>query len=237
MSRRWNIALAAGLTLALAACGGGSSEDAARQMEEGAKQLEKGAQEMAKAAEKKGADAEDMAKGFEAMAKGLTAMAGGDANAKPVDPVSFRELMAVFPESFDGWERSKPTGERMSSPVNFSEAKVRFTKGESRLELQITDSGFNQILIAPFAMFLTAGYEKETEHGYEKSVKVGEFPGWEEWNSEGKDGELNAIINKRFMVKVEGDNIDGAKVMHDLMAATNLKKLAELKSDAPAAAK
>jgi len=28
-------------------------------------------------------------------------------------------------------------------------------------------------------MFLTAGYEKETERGYEKAVKVGEFPGWE----------------------------------------------------------
>lgn len=235
MSGNWKAALAVGLSVMLAACGGSSTEQAAKNMEEGAKQLEKGAQEMARAAEKNGGQAEDMAKGFEAMAKGLAGMAGGDPNAKPVDPVSFRDLMTAFPESFSGWERSKPTGEKMSSPVNFSEATVKFTKGEARLELKITDSGFNQLLIAPFAMFLTAGYEKETEHGYEKSTKVGEFPGWEKWNSEGKDGELNAIVNKRFMVQVEGDNIDDPKVMHDLIAATNLKKLAEMKSDAPAA--
>ena len=81
------------------------------------------------------------------------------------------------------------------------------------------------MLIAPFAMMLTSGYEKETENGYEKSVKVGEFPGWEKWNSAGKDGELNAIVNKRFMVQVEGRNIDDPKTLHDLLAATDLKKL------------
>jgi len=235
MSRNWTAAVAIGLSLTLAACGGSSTEEAAKKMQEGAKQMEKGAQEMAKAAEKNGGSAEDMAKGFESMAKGLTAMAGGDPNAKPVDPVSFRDLMSVFPESFKDWERSKPTGEKMSSPVNYSEAKVRFTKGDARLELQITDSGFNQLLIAPFSMFLTAGYEKETEDGYEKSTKVGDFPGWEKWNSKGKNGELNVIVNKRFMVQVEGNNVDDAKMMHEVMAAINLKKLGELKSDAPAA--
>lgn len=210
-----------GLAAAMAACGGSSRQ------EEAAKQMEAGAAQMQKAAEQTQGSAEQMAKGFESMAKGLSAMAGGDPNAKPVDPVSFRDLMAVFPEQFSGWERSKPTGERMSSPVNFSEATVQFTKGDARLELKITDSGLNQMLIAPFAMFLTAGYEKETESGYEKSTKVGEFPGWEKWNSAGKDGELNAIVNKRFMVQVEGSNIDDPKVMHQLIAATNLAKLAQ----------
>jgi hypothetical protein len=222
MSRVWSAALAAAVSTAMIACGGGSRE------EEAAKQLQQGAEQMQKAAEQGQGGADQMAKGLESMAKGLSAMAGGDPNAKPVDPVSFRDLMAVFPENLSGWERSKPTGERMSSPVNYSEANVRYTKGESSLELKITDSGLNQMLIAPFAMFLTSGYEKETESGYEKSVKVGEYPGWEKWNSAGKDGELNAIVNKRFMVQVEGRNIDDPKIMHDLVAATDLRKLAGL---------
>ncbi len=184
---------------------------------------------MQKAAEQNQGSAEQMAKGFESMAKGLSALTGGDPNAKPVDPVSFRDLMALFPEQLSGWERSKPIGERMTSPVNFSEASVRFTKGDSEMELKITDSGLNQLLIAPFAMFLTSGYEKETENGYEKSVKVGEYPGWEKWNSAGKDGELNAIVDRRFMVQVEGHNIDDPKTMHQLIAATDLRKLSGLK--------
>lgn len=223
MSRSWQRSAAAVLSVMLAsACGGGKEEEAAKEFEKGAEQLQK-------AAESSKGSAEDMAKGLESMAKGLTAMAGGDPNAAPVDPVSFRDLMALFPEEMPGWERSKPTGEKMTAPVNFSEAEVRFTKGESRLELKITDSGLNQMLFAPFAMFLTSGYERETEDGYEKSVKVGEFPGWEKWNAKSKDGELNAIVNKRFLVQVEARNVDDSKVMHDLLGATNLKKLTELK--------
>lgn len=229
MAGRWNGVLALGMSVLVAACGGGNSQDAAvKEIEKGAEQLREAAEQAAGSSQ---TGAEQMAKGLESMAKGFGALAGGDPDAKPVDPVSFRDLMTVFPESFSGWERAKPTGERMSSPVNFSEAQVRFTKGESSLSLKITDSGLNQMLIAPFAMFLTAGYEKETERGYEKSVKVGEYPGWEEWNSQGKDGELNAIVNKRFMVQIDGRNIEDPKVMHELAAATNLKKLGELKPD------
>jgi hypothetical protein len=223
MAGTWQAALAIGVTGLMVACGGDS------RVEDAAKQLENGAEKMQKAAEQSPGGAEQMAKGLESLAKGFSAMAGGDPNAKPVDPVSFRELMAVFPENLSGWERSKPTGERMSSPVNFSQAEVRFTKGDAQLELKITDSALNQMLIAPFAMMLTSGYEKETESGYEKSVKIGDHPGWERWNGAGKDGELNAIVNKRFMVQVEGRNIDDPKTMHQLMAATQLGKLVDMK--------
>jgi hypothetical protein len=87
-------------------------------------------------------------------------MAGGAAgDVKPVDPVGFRDLQALFPD-LDGWEKGKPEGERMTQPVSFSQAEVRYTKGDSSISLKIVDSGFNQLRLAPFAMFLTAGYEK-----------------------------------------------------------------------------
>ena len=162
MARTWKAALAIGITGTMVACSGGSSR-----MEDASKELESGAQQIEKAADQSQGGAEQMAKGLESMAKGLSAMAGGDPNVKPVDPVSFRDLMAVFPEDFSGWERSKPTGERMSSPVNFSQAEVRFTEDDAELALKITDSALNQMLITPFAMMLTTGYEKETESGYE----------------------------------------------------------------------
>lgn len=233
MIRECKVAVAVAASVMLLACGGSSrTEEAVKQLEQGAKQLEEGAKRLEQAGNDAGANPEQLAKGLESMAKGLSALAGGDPNAKPVDPVSFRDLMAVFPESFGDWQRSKPTGERMSSPVNFSEAQVRYTKGDAQLELKITDSALNQMFIAPFSMFLTTGYEKETERGYEKSVKVGDFPGWEEWNSEGKDGELHAIVDKRFIVEIDGRNIEDPKVLHQLAAATDLKKLSGLKSSA-----
>lgn len=220
MSGRLSAAFVVAGSILAVSCGGGGSQESSS--------VEKKAEQLETSAENLQGGAEQMAKGLEQFANSLGAVAGGNTNNKPVDPVSFRDLQTTFPE-LEGWERSKPTGERMTSPVNFSQAEVRYTKGDARVELKIVDSGFNQLLVAPFAMFLAAGYEKETEHGYEKSVKIGDYPGWEKWNDQGKDGELNAVVNQRFVVTVEGQNLDDPKVLHSTMERIDLKKLAAMK--------
>lgn len=202
--------------LAFVAAGCGQSEE------------EKRAEELKKAAEEVSAGAGDLAKGLEDMAKGLGGLTAADPNAKPVEPVSFRDLQTAFGD-IDGWEKGKPTGERMSSPINFSRAEVDYRKDDSRIQIQISDSAFNQMLVMPYSMFLTAGYEKETQDGYERSTKVGGHPGWEKWNSERKNGELNAIVAKRFIVQIEGRDIADMQVLHSAMATVDLAKLASLK--------
>jgi uncharacterized phage infection (PIP) family protein YhgE len=213
-----------------AACGQSAEqkrqEEAAKQTAQAAQQAAQGSQQAAQGSEQA---AQQAAKGLEQLAKGLEAMAAGAASGgKTVEPVSFREFIALFPD-LDGWEKAKPTGERMSSPMPFSTAEVRYTKGDSRIEIKIMDSGFNQLLLTPYAMFLTAGYEKETSNGYEKSTKVNNEPGWEKWNSEGKDGELNALVGKRFLMTIEGNNIADIKVLHDVAGKFDMNKLASLK--------
>jgi hypothetical protein len=210
------------LALALAA-GGCRGPDKA---EEAAAQATKAAEQAAKSAEPAAAQA---AKGLEQMAKGLEAMAGGAAgDTKAVEPVSFRDLQTFFPD-LDGWEKRKPTGERMSAPFAFSQAEVRYSKGDSRIEMKIVDSGFNQLLMTPYAMMLQSGYEKETESGYEKSATVAGQPGWEKWNTGRKDGSVNALVGKRFLLTIEGDNLDGINVLHEAAAKVDLGKLAALK--------
>ena len=151
--------------LAGVACGPSKEEQQAAEIQKSAQEMQKGAESMAKGAG-------DMAKGVADLASGLSAAFGGDPNAKPVDPVSFRDLQGVLPE-LPGWERGKPTGERMTAPVNFSEASVTHTKGDARISTKITDSALNQLLVAPFAMFLAGNYERETDSGYEKSIRSG----------------------------------------------------------------
>jgi X-X-X-Leu-X-X-Gly heptad repeat protein len=186
----------------------------------GAAQLQKGAETMA-------GGAKEMAQGFEALGKGLAEMAT-DSSLHPVEPVSFRDLQTIFPD-LSGWEKGKPTGEKMSTPVSFSRAEVKYRKGSSTIDAKLVDSGFNKLLMAPFAMFLTTGYEKETENGYEKSVKIGEYPGWEKWNSQSKDGELNAVINKRFLLTLEGEGLADTAVLHELARKSDLARLAAIK--------
>ena len=217
MFHRYQVLLVACLIVGTAACG--KSEEQQR--------AETFASEASKAAENVAGGAEQVAKGLEGLAKGFQELAQ-NADVKPVDPVSFRDLQTAFGD-LKGWEKGKPTGERMTAPVAFSEASVTYRQGDASIDAKIVDSGFNQILMAPFTMFLSAGYEKETEDGYEKSVKVGEHPGWEKWNSQGKDGELNAVVAERFLLTLEGNGIESTKVLYDLARATDLTKLAGMK--------
>jgi hypothetical protein len=212
--------LALVVLVSVSACGKSAEE----------KQEQKQAQQTAKAAE---AGAAQAASGLEQMAKGLEAMANGSAGngaagVKPVDPVSFHDMQALFPD-VAGWEKGKPTGERMSSPFKYSQAEVEYSKGDSRVALKMVDSGFNQLLLTPYAMFLATGYEKESSDGYEKSTKVNGEPGWEKWDSSGKSGELNALVGKRFLVMLEGRQIDDTKALYDLAGKIDLAKLAALK--------
>jgi hypothetical protein len=172
--------------------------------------------------------AEEAARGLEDMAKALGALAGGEGTEKPVDPVSFRDLIALLPE-MDGWERAQPRGERMTSPFPFSTAEATYTRGDARIEVTITDSGFNQLLLTPYAMFLRTGFERESTDGYEKSTQVAGQPGWEKWNTEGKYGELNALVGKRFLLQIEGNDLPDTKPLHEFASRMDMGKLAALK--------
>jgi hypothetical protein len=203
--------LVAALLFAGVACGGSSpQQQAAKEAQQSAAQ---GAQEMAK--------------GFEAMAKGMKEMEAMS-NEKPVDPVGFQLLEPLFPD-FSGWEKGKPEGEKMTVPVAYSQSTVDYQKGDARINAKIADSGFNRMFMAPFLMFMTSGYSKETSTGYEKAVKFGDLPAWERWNSEGKNGELNILVAKRFLVTLDGNDIENTKVLHELAGKFDLGKLAGLK--------
>ena len=243
-----------GVTVGLAAvlsvaCGKSPEEKAVEALKEAAVAAQKvgaaAAQAGAKAAEAgatgvtAGADAGDKAaKGMEDFAKAMQGMASamGGGGGKTADPVSFRDLQTAFPE-VSGWSMNKPKGERMTSPVAFSQTETRYKNGDQEIEVKIVDSAFNQILVAPWAMFLTAGYEKETDDGYEKSTTVSGNPGFEKWNSSRKDGELNIVVAKRFLVSVEGDHLSDVKQLHDFAAKVDFAKLAALGAAAPAASK
>lgn len=224
-----------GIAVALVAAIGCGKSEAEKQAEEAAKQAEKAAEAMQKAAEAAGSAATAQgaaaaAQGMEAFAKAMQAAAGAAAggDGKPVEPVSFQQLETVLPD-VAGWQRGKATGEKMTIPVPISQTETTYTNGDAEVQVKIVDSAFSQLLVAPWATFLSSGYEKQTSDGYEKSVNVGGNPGFEKWNSDSKDGELNLVVAKRFLVTIEGNDIANANVLHDFASQLDTGKLAGLK--------
>lgn len=224
MTRVGMIALA--ITLSIA-CG---KSEAEKQAEQAAAEAQKAAEAAAKAAEQGTAagakEVQDFAKAMQGMAAALSGAAGGD--GKVVEPVDFRGLQAALPE-VSGWTMDKPRGEKMAVPVSFSQAEATYKKGDSSIDVKIVDSAFSQILIAPWSMFLTVGYEKDTGDGYEKSITVAGNPGFEKWDGGSNSGELNLVVAKRFLVTVDGEDLPDAKVLHEFASKIDANKLTALK--------
>ena len=97
-------------------------------------------------------------------------------------------------------------------------------EGRRQVEVKIVDSAFSQMLIAPWAMFLTAGYEKESSDGYEKSVNVGGNPGFEKWNRRARTASSISSSRKRFLVTIDGNNISDTKVLQEFASKVDAEQ-------------
>ena len=222
--RLWILAVVA--VVALSACGKSEQQ---KQAEQAAEDLKKAAETMAKAAETQGTaaaaqGANDMAKAMQTMA---SAMSGGG-DGKAVEPVAFQTLQSHLPK-VSGWEMDEPEGERMTMPVPFSQVETQYKKGETRIEAKIVDTGFAQLLMAPWSMMMAAGYSRESSSGYEKSTSLSGNPAIEKWDKSSKNGELDVLVGKRFMLSLEGHDLNDIKQLQDFASNFNLSAIAAAK--------
>jgi hypothetical protein len=206
-----------------AACGGSEqrqAEEAAKQMEQGAEQMKQAAEQIAKGAQDSSAQ---MAQGLQQMAQGFQQMAQGA--AKPVD---YEQLKASLPE-IDGWTMSDARGEQVNMPVAISRAEARYSRDQSRVELEIVDTALSQLLLAPMSMFLASGYSERSDDGFKRATKIAGQPGMEDWNTRTRRGEVTAVVANRFIVKATGHQVENIDTVRGAVEAVDVAKLAALK--------
>jgi hypothetical protein len=85
------------------------------------------------------------------------------------------------------------------------------------------------MLLAPFSMYLAAGYSERSDEGFKRSAKIGGFPGIEDWNSSSRRGEVTAVVNNRFVVQATGHDVEDLAAVRQIVDAIDLSKLAALK--------
>jgi len=157
----------------------------------------------------------------QAVQNGLAQM--GQQQAKVVD---YTVLKGMIPE-FSGWTRSEPKGETVQMGVAISNAKAEYTKGDSSIDLEITDTAFMQALTMPFAMI--ASYSQRSDDGFKQGATIAGNPGWEEWRKDGGYGEMNLLVGNRFVVSAKGNNLPSTEPVKQLVQAVDLAKLGTLK--------
>ena len=77
------------------------------------------------------------------------------------------------------------------------------------MDIEITDSALNQMIFAPFAMFMASGYEERSDDGYKQAGTIAGSPGFESWEKDANRGEVTVIVANRFVVQVTGRRVSG----------------------------
>lgn len=206
------------------------AQDAAKQATAAGQQAAAAGQQAAAAGQQAASAAQTATSGLAQMAQGLSQMAASmqGKNGQVAPPVDYEQLKALVPD-MDGWEKKNVKGEQMSAPFQHSQAEAHYSKGDSTIDLEITDSALNQILIAPISMFLTSGYSERSDDGYKKAAPVKGNPGFEEWQKDSKHAEVTAVVNGRFIVAGTGHNVENPDVVRKLVESVDLAKLGTLK--------
>lgn len=169
--------------------------------------------------------AQTVAQAGQQAAQAMQQAAAQNQNATAVD---FEKLVELIPE-VSGWTRSKPRGQQVSMGVSVSNAKARYEKGDSSIDLEITDTSFSQLVLAPWTMMMGLGWAERSSDGYRKAQAVNGQPGFESWENEPKNGEVTVLVANRFLVNAKGRSVDNIEAVRAVVQAVDFSKLAALK--------
>lgn len=148
----------------------------------------------------------------------------------PVETVDFRALKELLPDNADGLARQSATGEKtgaMGFKISTANAKYANTDNSERIELSIVDAGGTGVMMG-LAAWSMIDVDKETENGYEKTGKMGDYKSYEKYDNSGKDGEIAVMIQNRFVVTAKGRGVSMDKIKSAL-EDIDLNKLADMK--------
>ncbi|KRB39915.1 Yip1 family protein [Phenylobacterium sp. Root700] len=156
----------------------------------------------------------DLAK-LEAASKKMEAAAKQIESGEGPAPTNPDVLKGYLPDSVAGYSRTEvTTGSGGAAGMSGSQAEGTYARGDSRLQLSVTDLGAAGAL-AGMASAFGVQSSSESEGKYEKIGKVDGRMTQESYDKTSKHGEYSVLIGDRFMVAAKGDGVS----MDELKAA------------------
>ncbi|MBK8322829.1 MAG: hypothetical protein IPL06_08840 [Betaproteobacteria bacterium] len=168
-------------------------------------------------------------------------MGGALAGSVQVEPVDFRTLKDLLPESLAGLKRVSSEGSRtkvMGIAASTAEAVYQDGKG-GRMKVAITDAGTLTGLAAVAVAWINVEIDKEGDSGYERTTTIEGRKAYERYEKASKTGKLDVVAAGRFLVAAESTGLD-MKAFRAAIAKIDLARLDALKTQgapAPTAAK
>jgi hypothetical protein len=143
--------------------------------------------------------------------------------------VDFRELKELLPENLAGMKRNSHTGEKVGAAgFNMSNARATYMGGGKNLDISLVDVGGFGAAIAGMAAWSNLEIDRESDEEIERTYTKDGYKAFEKYNFKEKRGELNLLLNNRFILNISGRNIE-RKELEEVLAELNLNRLGNLK--------
>ncbi len=163
------------------------------------------------------------------------------AERPPADPVNFRVLRDLLPETLAGMERTNAEGATQGTMgYSVSEAEATYTGTATddtspEISVKIMDYGALPSMAMMGMAWTMAEVDRETADGYEKTVRMGENKGYRKYHSADRDGEFSLSVAERFLVTVTGRDVEDAD-LEAALRAVDLGALAGMRDEGRQAA-
>jgi len=138
---------------------------------------------------------------------------------EPVQPVDWQEL-TPFLIDLQGWDAGGDAEGTTVSMGTFSmsQAERSYSSGDKSFTINIIDGGYAPMVYAGIKMAMSM--EIDTSDEYIKKITVKNFPGVEKYSRVDKTADIIILVSERFIVQIEGTDIDDASEL--VAAAKNL---------------
>ena len=212
-------ALALLLALPLAACGGGDADGVSTDEVE-----ETGAPSTAFGQAMQGMGAlQDMAEQMEEAQ-----------NTVPAQPVNHRVLLEMLPDEAAGMAQTETSGST-NSTMGFSlserEATYADSTGDGQITIKVLDYGaVPAIGMMGLGWVTGVDIDEESSNGYKRTITYQDHRGLREYNTERRSGSLQVFIANRYIVEVNGRNVDDA-MLERAVQAVDTRRLASMKDE------
>lgn len=176
-----------------------------------------------------------MQKAAEETKKSFKEMNGG----KDIKAVDAKDLKAMLPAELAGAKRGSVESQHTNTmgmdmttaDADYETAAAANDDGshpKPGFHVQIMDFGNASSSVAMgYSAWALTDYERETDTGYEKTVKYKGCPGQETYDREAKSGSMHVLVAKRFVVEVNGHDatIEQIRAALDALDVSRLEAL------------
>ena len=121
-----------------------------------------------------------------------------------------------MPETIGDFKRANAEGEKsgaMGFTISKAEANYNNDDYSQSIDVEITDlagaTGYAGLAAWGWAM---VDIDKETENGYEKTIKYKGHKAYEKYDSQGSYGSIEVLVSGRFMVSVSGNGVSMGEI-------------------------